>query len=54
MYDAVIQESAVLPNGVKLAAVLAGSLVRDTASGSTRIALYVQCYVLRSFCQGGG
>ena len=28
MYDAVIQELSVLPNGVRLASILAGSLVR--------------------------
>ena len=29
MYDAVIQEQSVLPNGVRLASILAGSLVRN-------------------------
>jgi hypothetical protein len=35
MYDAVIQEQSMLPNGVRLASILAGSLVRRCV-GRTR------------------
>ena len=56
MYDAVIQEQNVLPNGVRLASILAGSLVRKhqaadpTKSVHCMMSLLPSAYVARPLC----